>query len=244
MLRLTRILVFIDESGMTNPENVVFTVGSVWCCPSTTKGSQNTLRYSIDELRRTVQSHKGILPPEIHHCERLGVISKELLDVVIVASQEDHSILRGQNTILNAPICWRITDYSPMIEHHMSNGGEPCGNLIRARAIISCLRPVLNYQGDCKIEVGVILDSKNWKKPVALCKTKIEEMIPENVTNITYEFEDSSRIPGLQIADLITGVTRQYYINQNEKEAYDIIKQHSFDHIIPREKYRQEKIQK
>jgi hypothetical protein len=219
---------------MTHLNESVFTVGSVWCCPETTKGIQNTLRHTIDETRRVVGQYKGKEPHEIHHSGGLGTISNQLLEKAIEASHSDRSINRGEGTVLKEPLCWRVVEYSPAFEHHLAHNGEPCGNQIRARAIISCLRPIINYTGASKIELGVVLDSEIWMRAVDLCKEKIEESVHENVTSISYEFEKSSRIPGLQMADLISGVVRHHFLNQSEKEAYDIMKKHSFEHLITR----------
>lgn len=217
---------------MTDVNESVFTVGSVWCCPATTKGVQNTLRYTIDETRRAVSRFKGKEPKEIHHSDGLGSISHELLSVAMEASHSDHSIFRGENSILREPLCWRVVDCSPAFEHHLSHGGEPCGNHIRARAIVSSLRPILNFNGGCKIEIGVVLDSYVWKKAVELCADKINDLVHEDCINISFEFEKSSRIPGLQMADLISGVVRHNYWDQSEKEAFNIVKKHSFDHMM------------
>jgi len=224
--------VFIDESGMTDASESVFTVSSVWCCPSTTKGAQNTLRYTLDALRPISNEYSRGSKKEIHHSDGLGRISHTLLETAINTSHSDNSIMRGDGTVLREPLCWRTVDYSPPFEHHIANGGIPCGNQIRARSIIYNLRPLLTYQGNHdRIEVGVILDSDTWAKALDLCRDKIIRCLSERDITITFEFEKSTKIPGLQIADLVSGAVRRYYRNQEEKEAYEIVKKHTFEHL-------------
>lgn len=230
---MTRILVFIDESGMTDACESVFTVSSVWCCPSTTKGAQNTLRYTLDALKPIAKDFLGSDKKEIHHSDGLGPISHTLLATAINTSHSDNSIIRCDGMILKEPLCWRTIDYSPQFEHHIANGGEPCGNKIRAQSIISNLRPLLTYQKNGKFEVGVVLDSEVWGKALELCKDMISERLKDRGITITFDSDKSSRIPGLQIADLVSGVARQYFRNQNEKDAFELVKKHSFEHLLP-----------
>lgn len=191
------------------------------------------MRYTLDALKPIAKDFLGSDKKEIHHSDGLGPISDTLLTAAINTSYSDNSIIRGDGMILKSPLCWRTIDYSPQFEHHIANGGEPCGNRIRAQSIISNLRPLLTHQKNSKFEVGVILDSEVWGRALELCKDMISARLKERGITITFDFDKSSRIPGLQIADLVSGITRQYYRNQNEKDAFELVKKHTFDHLLP-----------
>ncbi len=191
------------------------------------------MRYTLDALKPIAKDFLGSDKKEIHHSDGLGPISDTLLTAAINTSYSDNSIIRGDGMILKSPLCWRTIDYSPQFEHHIANGGEPCGNRIRAQSIISNLRPLLTHQKNSKFEVGVILDSEVWGRALELCKDMISARLKERWITITFDFDKSSRIPGLQIADLVSGITRQYYRNQNEKDAFELVKKHTFDHLLP-----------
>jgi hypothetical protein len=218
---------------MTDASESVFTVSSVWCCPSTTRGAQNALRYTIDAMKPVANSFLKSQKKEIHHSDGLGQISATLLETALHASHSDNSILRGDGIILKEPLCWRTVDFSPEFEHQIANGNEPCGNWIRARSIVSNLRPLLTFQKNGKFEVGVVLDSEVWGKALELCKYMILDNLKDKGITISFDFERSNRIPGLQIADMVSGVARQYYRNQKEQDAFDLVRKHSFEHLKP-----------
>ena len=86
--------------------------------------------------------------------------------------------------------------------------------------------PLLNYRGIAPIEVSVILDSDCWKKSLTYCSRKLEELCKLSKIAISFSCENSSRVPGLQIADFFAGITKDYYNDVDVSESYDLSTKH------------------
>jgi hypothetical protein len=96
-------------------------------------------------------------------------------------------------------------------------------NLMRARAILSTPRPLITCRGKILIEVGVIFDSEVWKKPWELLSEQLKEVFKGSSITLSSYYEKSSRVPGLQIADMAAGAARHYFLSGDGKDSYDFL---------------------
>jgi hypothetical protein len=227
---LTRILIFIDESGNPWAGETTFVGAAIWCVPITREGFQSTMRYTLEQSRLKIAELTGKMPNEVHYSDGLWRYSKEIIQTVGQKTLEDNSIVRKEFLWARYPVASTVAVFNPKIEYAISpNVDFP--NVLRARTIATLLMPLLNYQGASSIDVSIILDSDCWKKGLTYCTSKLEEMCKATDITISFSCESSSRVPGLQIADLFAGVTRDYHKDGTMQETYELSTKHRINHI-------------
>jgi len=220
---LTRLLIFIDESGTTDSSESIFVVASVWCAPDSGSGVQNALKHTSDGVKRRIKELMGSWPKEIHYASGLSRYSYELLQIVEGCSSEDKSILRTNPIWTKQPIRYRINEVNPETEAMILGDNSETSNLMRAHAILSNLRPLITCHGKVSIEVGVIFDSEVWKKPWELLSEQLKEVFKGSLITLSPYYENSSRVPGLQIADMAAGAARHYFVSGDGKDSHDFL---------------------
>ena len=228
---LTRILVFIDESGNPWRGEDTFTAAACWCVPATKEGIVSVLRYTLDETRRKVEKLTGKLPREIHYSDGLRRYAEPLVSTIIEKSPEDSSIVRkdSDHPWSKHPLGCSTAIFTPVAESATMTD-EEFPNILRARALLSLLRPLVVYGGSQSFEVSVVLDDDCWKKSLDLCSS-IKDIASKKGVAISFSCEKSVRIPGLQIADLMAGITRDYYRNGIAEDAFRIIEKLNIRHL-------------
>lgn len=229
---LTRLMVFIDESGTTDVTESVFTTAAVWCMPSNRGGAQKVLGYTTERIKDEIKAEMGGRPNEIHHSGGLHRFSDRLLEIVHRDCYDDFSIEKRNLRLIQQPIMYSCNFVNPSIEAILPEyDSKTYGNIVRARAIAKSLQPLFMYGGEEPIEAEVILDDKVWSKAVSMCSRPITEALNGNKVHIQFSCHDSMKIPGVQLADLAAGVSHSFQREGKERKAYELIGKRTIIHI-------------
>lgn len=183
------------------------------------------MRYTQDQVRLKIEELAGKMPGEIHYSNGLRRYSKEIMNTVYQKTLEDDSIVKKDYLWARHPVASSISVFKPEIEHNISPSAD-FPNILRARTLVALLMPLLSYQDGKALDVSVILDADCWKKGLGLCSAKLVEICKASNIAISFSCEASNRVPGLQIADLFAGVTRDYYGSSTSIEPYEISTKH------------------
>jgi hypothetical protein len=227
---LTRLIIYIDESGTPNPQETLFATASVWCVPIRKSGYQNTFSYTVSQLRSLLKERHNKSVDEIHFQNGLTPYALELLTAAHDLVIEDHSIDKTISPWNGHPLGYRTTECSPEAESILVGNNPDYYNALRARSIIHMLTPLLTCRKAAQVEASIILDSEVWKKSLDLCSGQIERMLGRESVKIDFSCESSSKVPGLQIADLVAGITRKSHLFNGLEETHRLI----FDKTIYR----------
>jgi hypothetical protein len=227
---LTRLIVFIDESGTPNSQETLFSTASVWCVPIRKCGYQNAFSYTVSQLKSLLREQYNKSVNEIHFQDGLTAHSLELISATHHLVMEDHSIDKTISPWNGHPLAYRTTVCSPEAESILVGNNPDYYNALRARSIMQMLTPLLTCRKAAQIEASIILDSEVWKKSLELCSDQIERMVGRESVRIDFSCESSNKVPGLQIADLVAGITRKSHLVNGLEEAHRLI----FDKTIHR----------
>lgn len=156
-----------------------------------------------------------------------------MIETVSTKSLEDNSIIKKDHPWSKHPLGNSIAVYNPKLESEIAPHDD-FPNVLRARAISSLLQPLLNYNGSIGLDVSIILDSDCWKKSLSYCSDAIEEALRYSDVTISFSCENSKKAPGLQIADLIAGISKNYFKDPSLIEPYGMIARNTIHHIGPR----------
>jgi len=208
----------------------VFAAAAVWCVPVSREGYQSVLRYSVDRLRSRVQQLVGKLPLELKYSAGLRRYADGLVALAATSALEDRSIMGTGLPWTGFPLRYTVSLQSPSIEGHFTIGPD-LGNLIRARSLVAILLPLTLREGPHLLEVGVIADADVWKRSMTMVAAALENAVEERRIRLDFSCESSRRVPGLQIADLVSGITRDYHMSGHCSEAWRHIRERTVDHI-------------
>jgi hypothetical protein len=226
---LTRILVFVDESGMPWDKELIFTGAAIWCVPVPREGYQSVLRFTLDRLRFVARQRTGKLPPEIKYSAGLRRCSREIMDEVLSSSSKDHSIRKTETPWSGPPLGCTMSVSMPVAERHMSMDSD-FNNILRARALLSLLRPLAVRRGSRALEVSVITDAEVWRRSFGYLSSILSLAAAKKV-RLDFSCESSRRVPGLQIADVVAGICRDYHLHGECEEEYGLVRRAMIDRI-------------
>lgn len=221
---MVRLIVFVDESGTTAETEENFTLASVWCAPTTKEGYQTVLRPTVDATRLFVKQLTGDEPKELHFAAGLKRNCDPIHERLTKCSYEDSTIFRKNLLWPGRPLAYRFLVSSPKIEAILPGYDKRLFHKnFRARGIISLLMPLLLYQDNPTIEVSVILDAEIWKESIVICEECLKNGLSNGHVAVSFSCENSSRVPGLQIADIAAGIVRHHSMDTRKIYAYDEI---------------------
>ncbi len=208
-------MVFIDESGTTSYTDRLFTTAAVWCAPTTREGYQSVLKPTARCVWETIEKRFGKKQNEIHYASGLKRYAGELLAILEAECHQDTTIIRNGNYWPGHPVAYTVATFHPNIESQIARGTVSFDCTLRSRAIVSLLRPLFLYRGEEKFDVSVILDDNIWKQAMDHCSRHIEDNLKKEGISISFSCESSRKASGLQLADLIVGITKDYYTSGN-----------------------------
>lgn len=217
--------IFVDESGH-HARGEYYTVGSCWCL------SDNAPQYIFDNARASLSRHisdarnindvselKGSQLPK----EYLG----SLLELLEDFAYEDGSVA-------DPPYPWQQSkpfqcthhSFNPeigkrILSNYMSETDVP--HVLQRLALARILSPLTDANGVDLSQiksVHVIPDAEVWKTPANEVCDLFSEL---NGLDIDVETRDSSRTPGIQIADLIAYSWRSYTKDNSCESAADFV---------------------
>lgn len=218
--------IFVDESGH-HARGKYYTVASCWCL------SNNSPQYIFDNARAGLSRHiskargidnvgelKGSQLPK----EYLG----SLLEVFEDFAHED-------GTVTDPPYPWRQNtpfqcsyhSFNPeigkrILANYMSEADAP--HVLQRLSLARILSPLTdaNVVDLSQIrDVHVVPDAKVWKTPA----NEVCDLFAElDGIDINVETRDSSRTPGIQIADLIAYSWRSYTKDHSCEDAAEFIR--------------------
>jgi hypothetical protein len=91
---------------------------------------------------------------------------------------------------------------------------------IRVRALFDILQPFIVPQIN-DITVEMVLDDMIWQRASRCLEQILRASCPD--MSITCSVADSRRMPGLQVADVVSGITRRYLRTGDSPEAFSLI---------------------
>ncbi len=227
---LSRVLIYIDESGSPYKGERLFLGSAVWCAPTSNDGVQTTLRYTIDQIRSMVGKCNKKIPKEIHYSDGLRRMATEIVNLTFQKAYEDKTIRRNDLLWKNHPLANTTSFCNPRIEWELTREDD-ISNRMRARMISELLQPQFTFNGKFRLDVDVVLDSECWKISVDQVAESLKRLIGENNVHIKFFCEDSKKVPGLQLADVFAGVSRHYRLERDVGEAFELINGKSIFHV-------------
>jgi len=220
MYEASRILISVDESGMSSQTERLFVVAGVWCAPETKSGHQQALSHTVDQIKLTIREKTGKWPDEIHFASGLKRFADELMDLCLQRVLSDYSIFKVNVPWIGSPLRFTYDVHAPGTETKLPFDSTDMPNTMRARALARVLQPLSTYEGEVKLEVAVVLDAETWKP----CLDRYMEFIRSGLSNssmrIDFTCANSKNVPGLQIADLAAGSIRTYLIDGQCSSAF------------------------
>ena len=226
---MSRIFAFIDESGNASAGRGLFVSSAIWCFPKMSEGHRSVLRYTIRSLKRKVKDLTGIYPDEIHYSSGLKRYADELITQCISTAFDDESIPNIGHPWDGHPLgftfSFKETSFESCLSLNSMDGrtSPDFGNLIRARAIADLMLPLIYFDNPESIQISLIFDSPMWKNAVSYYGRNFDKL--HDIDNLRLEsfYEDSSAVPGLQIADLSAGILRHHVVEGIHKESLKIL---------------------
>lgn len=223
---MARILVFIDESGNPFENEIVFSTAAVWCVVDTPQGREKPLKPTVDSMRQYLRDYgKMEWAKEIHHHRLPDEYSEYLLFQAISLSRRDETVMREGIFWEKSPIMFTVATDNPRAVKAFDQdiSQQILGNRTRLNALGNILRPLSFYEGAKSVKVELILDAEVWKKCIERYDIGLERTIGNRLIIPAIHFCRSSITPGLQIADLVAGINRQYIIRARQESGYRII---------------------
>lgn len=160
---------------------------------------------------------------ELHFQDGLAPHSFEIVTAAHALALEDETIIRENLPWNGHPLGYSTAIFSPEGEYVLAGRGPDYYNAFRARAMISVLIPLLTCKKAAQIEASIILDAEPWKRALSLCSEHLENILGRESVSIDFSCESSSRVPGLQMADLVAGITRRAYSDDRLDDANKLI---------------------
>ena len=232
---MARILVFIDESGNPFDNEIAFSTAAVWCVVEKPEGRERPLKPTLDSMKQYLRDHGKIeWAKEIHHHRLPDEYSEYLLFQAISLSRRDGTIMREGTFWERSPIIFTITTDNPRavkaIDHRISP--HTLGNRTRLNALGNVLRPLSIYEGVRGIQVELILDAEVWKKSIERYDPGLKVTIGNQRIDASIHFCRSSITPGLQIADLVAGINRQFTIHARQESGYRLLQSNILNRLF------------
>ena len=223
---MTRIVVFIDESGNPFENEFAFSTAATWCVVGNNWGREKPLEATIDSLKRyLIDDNKLRWAREIHHRGMPDEYVEFLLSMAINKSMSD-------NTIIREPIYWDKTSL-----RFTMNAGNPhavqclipgmnahrLGNYMRLSSIGNLLRPLCIYKGRKELQADIVFDAEVWKSVIERCDPNLASTINNPLIKPRIHYCKSSKTPGLQISDLAAGIVRQNLLHSTQRAAFRLL---------------------
>lgn len=156
----------------------------------------------------------------------------DLISVLESGCYSDKAIVRNVRYWAGLPVTYTMATFHPNIEYGIvRKDSSNFDRLMRSRAIVSLLRPLFLYQGEIEYDVSVILDDNIWKQTIEHCGCDIEGKLEENRIKIDFSIVPSRKAYGLQLADLIVGVVKDYCQSGLCEKAFSKIAGNTIYHI-------------
>jgi len=198
-------------------------------------GAPKVLRSTTIELRNTLGGLIGKTPTELKYSHSAGKYVGQLLPDAVSRASYDSTVLSSHRVWDKGSIAFTTSAVSIICESCFHRGVQSKGrpdpdfpNWLRARSVVSLLGPLFTYDSDETLEVAIVFDETIWKKSVEQFLGKNMETISDiNNVSLRPVYENSKKIPGLQLADLVAGTTRDYLNDSNNGDAFDFIQRHT-----------------
>ncbi len=197
-------------------------------------GAPKVLRDTVIELRNTMGTLVGKTPIELKYSHSAGKYVNQLLPQAVTRASYDSTISSTHRVWERSPIAFTASAVSVLCEscfHSVMHGkGRPdpdFPNWLRARSVVSLLGPLFTYDSEETLEVAIVFDETVWKKAVEMYLGKdMRSLSIGHKVSLEPVYENSKKIPGLQIADLVAGTARDYLNDSNNAVAFDFIQKH------------------
>ena len=235
---MDRILVFIDESGTPCPTERAFVAAAVWCLPSGEGGCQQTLRYSIDRMREFIKDRTGKHPHELRFSAGLARYADDLTSLLMTdATLKDRSIIRRDGFPLDNPLRFSTSSTICTAEIIRNSGriGPVFGNELRARTIPDIMHSAMMYRGRVDLRLDIVFDENIWRTVEKAYGCNLKNLIPNDRISVSVEYRKSSSVPGLQLADLVAGITRNHLLNGENSRSFRMIQDARVFHFSERD---------
>jgi hypothetical protein len=234
-IAVPNVRLFIDESGSVGFREDLFVVGAVICVTSAGVSEYDALRHSIELGRRQCSRQRGFNQlSELHFSKGLCRSSEQLIGTILTGSIGDRSLATPRFELPSAcPICFRVAASSPRALGLLSPEHRSFGAFIRASALIDIMLPFILTGHPEDGRMDVMLDDLVWSSSVELLRPVLKEMSRE--IEFSFRFADSHRVPGLQLADILSGICRRHALHGDCEAAYRIV----MDNYLDRLKYRE-----
>lgn len=233
---MARIVVFIDESGNPFQDEYTFSSGAVWCAVERSEGREKPLESTIDSIRQYLrESGKARWAREIHHLDLPDDCAEYLLFLAIERSRYDRTIIRDESFFKISPIAFTYNADNPRAIKILNPGMDErmLGNTCRLNALGNLLRPLCGYRGEASLYVDIILDSEVWRS----CIERYDPLLRNTINNARIcqriYCSRSKKTPGLQIADIVAGINRQYTMNSRQIIGFRLLQAHALNRINP-----------
>ena len=199
-----------------------FVVGAVFCVPESGVGPQRTLRHTLDSARRLYAKMDGRSPPEeMHFSSGLKRQATSIMRSMINASYCDLSLSSHAEDLLgHSGLRFRTSAVSPRLIHNLGRRAMNPSLDIRVWALADIILPLLARRKE-EVRADIVLDDTVWSGAANILQYVVRESFPDKL--IAWEVADSRHMPGLQIADIISGVTRAHLNTGDYQEAFELL---------------------
>lgn len=220
---MTRIRLYVDESGNPNAGEDVFVLGAAICATPYGVSEYDALRFSVDLGRRLCSRQRNSdRPAELHFSKGLGRSSEQMIGTILNGSIADRSVATPPFQLPGVfPVSFRAAVLSPKAIGMISREGSRIGEFLRASALVDILLPFLLADHPQNTCLDIVLDDRVWISSIDLLRPAVKKMA--SGLAVSYHFADSRRVPGLQVADIVSGVCRRHTIRGDCVEAFRII---------------------
>lgn len=233
---MSRIFVFIDESGNPFENEVVFSTAAAWCVVTRSEDRGKPLKSTVDSMKQyLVELGKGKWAREIRHHELPDDLAEYLLFLAADKAKSDETISREEVFWSGPPLTFTTTSQNPSAVKVLIPDMNPqlLGNYIRLNALGNLLRPLSIYEGISEIWVDISLDSRIWSKCIERYDPDLKRIIRSREVHRRIRFCNSAVTPGLQIADLAAGINRKFLIESRQKNGFRFLQSNALNALSP-----------
>ncbi len=195
------------------------------------------LKPTVSKMRDALNSTSGHHVSEIRYSHGAGTYAEFLLSIGLAEVRSDDTVSGDAEDWFPRGLAFTTATVDRASERCLSVRGRDSwrpnpdmGNIIRARTIAMLLGPLIRY--GCAYELGLIMDGANWKPGVeAHFGRNLERLFAGSGTTCQAEYCDSRRTPGLQMADLVAGILRDYTITGRRESAFRLLVAHGLHRL-------------
>lgn len=235
--------VFVDESGHIGHKTSLSSAfsGAVWCVPKPGMGLPKVLRPTILEVKDTLASaYGGRREAEVKYSHGAGKHARSVLEAAICRADYDETVYGNHGFWHPSSIVFSFSRLDINAERCFSgasrvfNGDDTPDfwNMIRARIVGDVLQPLMFFDGEENVHVTIVLDGTNWRPGIEYYYgNRLQKLKMPGKISCEVVYCNSKDTPGLQIADVVAGVTRAFSTDCDNVDAFDFIARHSIHRI-------------